>query len=44
MLYEVITEILNNLTYFQQKARVQAENIFGLDQMVDQYLKILLPE
>ena len=38
------TEILNNLPYFQQKARTQAENMFGLDQMVDQYLKILLPE
>ena len=38
------TEILNNLPHFQQKARAQAENMFGLDHMVDQYLKILLPE
>ncbi len=37
------TEILNNLRHFKTSARKQAELMFGLDKMVDEYLKILLP-
>lgn len=36
-------EILDNLAYFQQKARIQAETMFNLDDMVADYLKMLLP-
>lgn len=42
-LTEAALEILNNLDYFQQKAREQAERMFSLDNMVTEYLKILLP-
>jgi glycosyltransferase involved in cell wall biosynthesis len=43
LLVEDAMEILNNLEYFQQQARKQAENLFSLDFMVDEYLKILFP-
>lgn len=42
-LVDAAGEILNNLTYFQQQARKQAENFFSLDYMVEEYLKILFP-
>ncbi len=43
-LADAATEIINNLAYFQQKARLQAEKMFSLDDMVADYLKMLLPE
>ena len=43
-LADATTLILNNLDYYQQKARLQAEKMFSLDDMVAAYLKILLPE
>ncbi len=42
-LADAATQILNNLDYFQQKARLQAEKMFNLDDMVADYMKILLP-
>ncbi|HUI87106.1 MAG TPA: glycosyltransferase family 4 protein [Anaerolineales bacterium] len=35
-------EILKNQNRFRQAARAQAEKAFGLDKMVDEYLKVLL--
>jgi glycosyltransferase involved in cell wall biosynthesis len=35
-------EILNNLDHYQETARKRAESAFNLDQMVDQYLELLL--
>jgi len=43
-LADAAEEILNNQEYFRQKARQRAEKIFGLDQMVEDYLKVLLPK
>ncbi len=37
-------EILNDQAHFRRAARAQAESAFGLDKMVDGYLKILLEE
>jgi glycosyltransferase involved in cell wall biosynthesis len=42
-LADAASEILNNLPYFKQKAREEAEKKFSLDLMVDKYLKILIP-
>ncbi len=42
-LADAATEIINNLNHFRQKAREQAVRMFSLDNMVEEYLKILLP-
>ena len=42
-LADAASEILNNLPYFKQKAREEAEKKFSLDLMVEKYLKILIP-
>ncbi|PKO11624.1 MAG: hypothetical protein CVU39_28365 [Chloroflexi bacterium HGW-Chloroflexi-10] len=42
-LADAAQEILTRLPYFQQGARARAEAEFGLDQMVDAYMKALLP-
>ncbi|PKO06034.1 MAG: hypothetical protein CVU41_07930 [Chloroflexi bacterium HGW-Chloroflexi-3] len=41
---DAATEILNNLDHFRRKAREQALKMFSLDNMVEEYLKILLPK
>ncbi len=43
LLVDGAMEIINNLPHFQNQARIQAENMFSLDFMVDEYLKILFP-
>lgn len=43
LLVDGAMEILNDLPHFQQQARKQAENMFSLDYMVEEYLKILFP-
>jgi hypothetical protein len=35
-------EILQNQARFRKSARERAEESFGVDQMVDEYLKVLL--
>lgn len=42
-LADAATEVLNNLDHFRRKAREQALKMFSLDNMVEEYLKILLP-
>jgi len=42
-LADVAEEVLLNNELFRTSARAQAENILGLDKMVDAYLKVLLP-
>ena len=41
-LVSAFLKILDNLTYYQNTARRRAESAFGLDQMVDRYLDLLL--
>ena len=36
-------EILNNLPHFRKQARARAETLFGLDAMVEAYIKALVP-
>jgi len=43
-LTDAATWILNHLDHFQRKAREQAVKMFSLDDMVEEYLKILLPK
>jgi glycosyltransferase involved in cell wall biosynthesis len=43
-LADAATEVLNNLNHFRRRARDQAEKMFSLDNMVEEYLKILLPK
>lgn len=42
-LADAAVEILNDQDFFRQKARERAEKLFSLDQMVEDYLKVLLP-
>lgn len=45
ILADVAEEILNNQEIFRQKARQRAEKLFSLEQMVEDYLKVLfVPE
>lgn len=43
-LADAATDILTNLEQFRRKARAQAVKMFSLDNMVEEYLKILLPK
>lgn len=43
-LADAATWMLNNLDHFRRKARKQAEEMFSLDNMVEEYLKMLLPK
>ncbi len=42
-LTEAALEILNDIEHYRQKARERAEQLFSLDQMVEDYLNVLLP-
>ena len=41
-LADVAEDVLQNNEHYRKAAREQAENVFGLDKMVDEYLKVLL--
>lgn len=43
-LADAATDVLTNLEQFRRKARAQAVKMFSLDNMVEEYLKILLPK
>lgn len=43
-LADAASEILNNLDHFRRRAREQAVKMFSLDDMVEEYLKILFPK
>lgn len=43
-LADAATDVLTNLEQFRRKARAQAVEMFSLDYMVEEYLKILLPK
>ncbi|MAT42158.1 MAG: hypothetical protein CL609_07435 [Anaerolineaceae bacterium] len=42
-LTDAAEEILNDLDHYRQKARERAEKLFSLDQMVEEYLNVLIP-